>query len=84
VQIIARDNLAVIPDAATAARGPSGVIFQRQTIRTGVITTEAQLSSGAAALPAASAVRIPKLWKVALPLLLIALLVVIVRVKASA
>jgi eukaryotic-like serine/threonine-protein kinase len=75
VQIIAADNSAVIPDAATAARGSSGVIFQQQTIRTGVITTEAQLSSRAAALPAASAVRIPKLWKIAVPLLLTALLV---------
>jgi len=72
VQIIAADNLAVIPDAATAARGSSGVIFQQQTIRTGVITTEAQLSSRAGALPAASAVRIPQLWQIAIPLLLIA------------
>jgi eukaryotic-like serine/threonine-protein kinase len=75
VQIVAADNLAVIPDAASAARGSSGVIFQQQTIRTGVITTESQLSSRAAALPAASAVRILQLWKIAVPLLVIALLV---------
>ena len=72
VQIIAADNLAVIPDAATAARGSSGVIFQQQTIRTGVITTEAELSFRAGALPAASAFRIPQLWQIAIPLLLIA------------
>ena len=72
VQIIAADNLAVIPDAATTARGSSGVIFQQQTIRTGVITTEAELSFRAGALPAASAFRIPQLWQIAIPLLLIA------------
>ncbi len=43
VQVVAPENLAVVPDAATVASpGASGVIFQQQTIRTSVITEERQ------------------------------------------
>ncbi len=43
VQAIAPEKLAAVPDAATAARhGPSGLLFQQQTIRTSVITEEKQ------------------------------------------
>src|ERR1700689_4394777 len=43
VQVIASGSLAVVPDAATVAgHGPSGVLFQQQTIRTSVITEENQ------------------------------------------
>jgi eukaryotic-like serine/threonine-protein kinase len=41
VQVIAPENLTVVPDAETvASRGPSGLLLQQQTIRTSVITTE--------------------------------------------
>ena len=43
VQALAPENSVVVPDATTAAsHGPSGVIFQQQTIRTSVITEEKQ------------------------------------------
>jgi DNA-binding winged helix-turn-helix (wHTH) protein len=43
VQVIAPENLAVLPDAATPAiHGPSGLLFQQQTIRTSVVTEEKQ------------------------------------------
>jgi DNA-binding winged helix-turn-helix (wHTH) protein/tetratricopeptide (TPR) repeat protein/TolB-like protein len=43
VQVIAPENLAVVPDAApVAGPGPGGMIFQQQTIRTSVITEEKQ------------------------------------------
>ncbi len=74
VQVVAPGNPTVVPDATSAAgAGPSGVIFQQQTIRTTVITEE-NASSGSAALPKASAVRVPKVWKIAVPVLLVALL----------
>ncbi len=74
VQVVAPTTLAIAPDAATAARrGPSGVLFQQQTIRTRVITEE-NASSGTAALPEARAARVPKLWKIAVPILLVAVL----------
>src|SRR5271155_5374241 len=39
VQIVATENPAIAPDSPTgASRGPSGLIFQQQTIRTSVIT----------------------------------------------
>ena len=75
VQVVASENLAIVPDAATVASpGPSRVLFQQHTIRTSVITEE-KASSGTAALPEAPAVRASKLWKIAAPVLLVALLV---------
>jgi DNA-binding winged helix-turn-helix (wHTH) protein/Tfp pilus assembly protein PilF len=40
VQVIAPENPVLVPDATTASRGPSGMIFQQQTIRTSITTTE--------------------------------------------
>jgi eukaryotic-like serine/threonine-protein kinase len=43
VQVVVSENLALVPDAATiVGHGPSGVLFQQQTIRTSVITEENQ------------------------------------------
>jgi eukaryotic-like serine/threonine-protein kinase len=65
----------VVLDAATAAGdSPSGVIFQQHTVRTSVITEE-EASSGAAALPEVPAARVPQLWKIAVLVLLVALLI---------
>ncbi|MGA8151496.1 MAG: winged helix-turn-helix domain-containing protein [Terriglobales bacterium] len=75
VRIVSQESLAIVPDAATTANhGPGGLLFQQQTIRTSVITQE-QVSSGTAALPESRAARIPKLWKIAAPVLLVAFLV---------
>src|SRR5580693_4115885 len=75
VQVVAPEDTAIVPDPATAgSRGPSGLIFQQQTIRTSVITEE-NASQGMAALPEARAAWVPKLWKTAVPVLLVALLV---------
>ena len=77
VRVVSQGSLTVVPDAAPAAgQGPSGLVFQQQTIRTSVITEE-QASSGAAALPETRAARIPKLWKIAAPVLLVAFLVAV-------
>jgi DNA-binding winged helix-turn-helix (wHTH) protein/tetratricopeptide (TPR) repeat protein len=73
VRVVSQESLAIVPDAATSAR-PGGMIFQQQTIRTSVITEE-QVSSGTAALPESRAARVPELWKIAVPVLLAALLV---------
>src|SRR5271165_1782383 len=60
VRVVSQESLAVVSDAAPAAgHGPSGLIFQQQTIRTSVITEE-QVSSRAAALPETRAAQIPK------------------------
>jgi DNA-binding winged helix-turn-helix (wHTH) protein/tetratricopeptide (TPR) repeat protein/TolB-like protein len=41
VRVVSQESLAVVPDAAPAAgHGPSGMIFQQQTIQTSVITEE--------------------------------------------
>jgi len=41
VQVVAQENSTVIADAATdASRGPGGLLFEQQTIRTSVVTTE--------------------------------------------
>jgi TolB-like protein/DNA-binding winged helix-turn-helix (wHTH) protein/Flp pilus assembly protein TadD len=46
VQVVAPESPAIVPDAASAAsRGPSGLIFQQQTIRTSVITEESGIES---------------------------------------
>ena len=75
VRVVSQENLAIVPDAATVAgHGPSGLIFQQQTIRTSVITEE-NASPGMAELPEARTAWVPKLWKIAVPLLLAALLV---------
>jgi eukaryotic-like serine/threonine-protein kinase len=73
VKVVAQENLAFVPDRAAASHGYSGLLFQQQTIRTSVITEE-KASSGAA-LPEARAAWVPKLWKIAVPVLLAALLV---------
>jgi len=75
VQVSIPDNLAVGRDSTSVvSHGPSELIVQQQTIRTTVITEE-RASSGATALPEAAAAQIPKLWKIAVPVLLAALLV---------
>jgi len=69
-----------IPGMVTAAtpgdRGPSGFILQQQTIRTSVITDE-QASPGTEVrvLPVSRADGTPKFWKMAAPVLVVALLV---------
>jgi DNA-binding winged helix-turn-helix (wHTH) protein/tetratricopeptide (TPR) repeat protein len=41
VQVVVPHNMSVVADAATPANpGPSGLLFQRQTVRTSIITTE--------------------------------------------
>jgi len=43
VRVVAQENLANVPDAASASNpGPNGMIFQQQTIRTSVVTEEKQ------------------------------------------
>jgi DNA-binding winged helix-turn-helix (wHTH) protein/cellobiose-specific phosphotransferase system component IIA len=73
VQIDTPESPAIVPDAVTAGHNPSGVIVHQQTIRTSIVTEE-NARSGTAALPQAEAARVPKLWKVAVPVLLAALL----------
>jgi len=74
VQVLVPENPVIVPDAAVAtSHGSSGVIFQQHTIRTSVITEE-KASSGTAALLEASASRVPMLWKIAVPVVLAALL----------
>src|SRR5208282_5065764 len=52
VQVLAPENLAIVPDAATVASpSPGGLIFQQRTVRTSVITEE-KANSGRAALEA--------------------------------
>jgi DNA-binding winged helix-turn-helix (wHTH) protein/tetratricopeptide (TPR) repeat protein len=69
-----------IPGMVTAAtpgdHGPSGFILQQQTIRTSVITEE-QASPGTEVrvLPVSRAAGVPKFWKMAAPVLVVALLV---------
>ena len=77
VQVIAQGSPAVVPDATTvSSHASSGMILQQQTIRTSVITEE-RVNSGTAALPESREARIPKFWKIAVPILLIALLVAV-------
>jgi eukaryotic-like serine/threonine-protein kinase len=41
VQVVVPESLSIVPDVATAAsHGPSGMLFQQQTIRTSVVTEE--------------------------------------------
>ena len=48
VQVVAPENLSIVPDVATAdSHGSRGLLFQEHTIRTSVITEEKQLSSPA-------------------------------------
>ncbi len=43
VQVVAPDNLAIVPDAtAGPSHGSGGVVFQQQTVRTSVVTEEKQ------------------------------------------
>src|ERR1039458_7771400 len=43
VQVVAPENVALVPDAApVASHGPGGLLFQQQTIRTSVMTEEKQ------------------------------------------
>jgi eukaryotic-like serine/threonine-protein kinase len=74
VQIVAPESLASVPDPANlASSSPTGVIFQQQTIRTSVIT-EKRANSGPSAVPEVFAARVPTLWKVSIPVLLVVLL----------
>jgi DNA-binding winged helix-turn-helix (wHTH) protein len=76
VKVIAPTNLAVAVDAAPAGHSSSGMIFQQETIRTSVITEE-EVSSRPAALPASRATRISTFWKIAAPIVTIAVLVAV-------
>jgi len=74
VQVVGLENGSTLPEAATAASSnSSGLIFQKHTTRTSVITEE-KASSGTATLEA-PAVGISKLWKIAVGLLSASLLV---------
>jgi DNA-binding winged helix-turn-helix (wHTH) protein/Tfp pilus assembly protein PilF/TolB-like protein len=42
VRVVPQESLADVPDAAATNHGPSGMIFQQQTIRTSVLTEEKQ------------------------------------------
>ncbi len=76
VKVIAPTNLAVAVDAAPAGHSSSGMIFQQETIRTSVITEE-EVSSRPAALPASRATRISTFWRIAAPIVTIAMLVAV-------
>jgi DNA-binding winged helix-turn-helix (wHTH) protein/Tfp pilus assembly protein PilF len=77
VQVLALENLSALPDAAISATHTSGsVIVQQHSFRTTVITEE-KASARTAALPEAAAARIPKLWKIAAPFLMVAVLVAV-------
>jgi eukaryotic-like serine/threonine-protein kinase len=74
VETLAPELLAVVRDVTTSGNDRSAVIVQQQTIRTNVVTEE-RASLGATALPEARAARVPKLWKIAGPVVLTAVLV---------
>jgi len=74
VQVPAPASVAVVKDAApVASHSPSGLIVQQHTIRTSIITEE-KASSGTAALPESPVARVPKLWKITVGVLSVALL----------
>jgi DNA-binding winged helix-turn-helix (wHTH) protein len=74
VQVVVPKSGSSLRDEVTAAGSSSGgLLFQKHTIRTSVITEE-RASSGAAALPVLAAARVPKVWKIAIPVLLVSLL----------
>jgi len=75
VQVIAPEILATVLDAApVASHGPTGLLFQQQTIRTSVVTEEIA-SAGAGALMEGHATRLPNFWKTAASVLVVALVV---------
>ena len=80
VQVIAPANRSVVSESpasespVVAGHGSTGVLIQQQTIRTSIVTEE-QVNSGTPALPAMRAARVPNFWKIAAPLVLIAVLV---------
>jgi eukaryotic-like serine/threonine-protein kinase len=74
VQAVAPERVAVVPDVTTSATDASAVMVEQQTIRTTGVTEE-QASLGAAGLQEVSAGRAPKLWKIAVPVLLVAFFV---------
>jgi DNA-binding winged helix-turn-helix (wHTH) protein len=74
VHVSSQESPAIDAAATASDHGPSGFILQQQTIRTSVITEE-RLSPGARALPASRAAGIPKFWKMAAPVVVLALLV---------
>ena len=77
VQVVAPENFAAVPKAASVVGpSPGGMIFQQQTIRTSVITEE-QVSSRVLASPETRAAGIPKFWKIAAPVVLVAVLVAV-------
>jgi len=73
VQVLVPESLAVADAAAVGSYGPSGLIFQQRTVRTSVITEE-KASSGVAALPENPATGVSKLWKIAVCVLLVAMI----------
>ncbi len=76
VQVVVPESVAVTPDAAApASHGSSGLIFQQHTIRTSVIT-EGKANSDTTPLSESPAARISKFWKIAVPLVVVALLMV--------
>ena len=74
VQVLAPERLAVVPDVTTSADDRRAVVVQQQTTRTNVVTEE-PAGSGAAALPEArGSARVSKLWRIAAPVVLAALI----------
>ncbi len=74
VQVLAPASVALVKDAATLpSHGPSGLIVQQHTIRTSVITEE-RASSGKVAGTEFPVAGVPKLWKIMVAVLSVALL----------
>jgi eukaryotic-like serine/threonine-protein kinase len=77
VQALAPECVAVAPDVTTSANNlPGAVIVQQQTIRT-IVVTEEEASSSTTSSPDRPAARVPKFWKIAAPVLLVALVVAV-------
>src|SRR5580700_4925875 len=74
VQDLGPERLAVVPDVTTSAHNRPAAVVQQQRIRTNVVTEE-PASLGAAALPEArGSAWVSKLWKIAAPVVLAAIL----------
>src|SRR6202789_3238229 len=75
VKIVAEEILAVAPNTATvASHGGDGVIFEQRMIRTSAVTEELA-TPGPAALAGVAVARNAKVWKSALRVLLVSLVV---------
>src|SRR5580693_10338957 len=74
VQVLGPERLGVVAEVTTPAHDRPAMVVQQQTIRTNVVTEE-PVGSGAAALPEArGSARVSKLWKIAAPVVLAAVL----------